>query len=114
MVESYSFGRIVVDGREYRKDLIILADGSVHHPWWRNAGHTLTYDDIQSVMAVPPEIVVAGTGAYGRMSVDKSLASRLDSKGISLRVLPTDKAVPEFNSLVESGKKVAACLHLTC
>lgn len=114
MVSSYSFGRIVVDGQEFRKDLIILADGSIHHPWWRSAGHSLSYEDMGPVMAAPPEIVVVGTGAYGRLSAEKSLVPRLESEGISLRIMPTEKAVSEYNSLVESGRKVAACLHLTC
>lgn len=114
MVTAYSFGRIVVDGREYRKDLIILADGSVYHPWWRGEGHSLTHDDMEAVMAAPPDIVVVGTGAYGRMSADKSLLDWLESAGVTLKLLPTDKAVAEYNSALESGKKVAACLHLTC
>jgi len=40
MIEHYSFGRIVIDGKEYTKDLIIYPD-KIRANWWRKEGHKL-------------------------------------------------------------------------
>jgi len=34
MIESYDFGRIVVDGRKFGRDVIIFAD-RIDGNWWR-------------------------------------------------------------------------------
>jgi len=40
MIESYDFGRIVVNGRKFGSDLIIFPD-RVNGGWWRKEGRTL-------------------------------------------------------------------------
>ena len=45
-IERYSFGIIVIDGKTYTDDLIILPDGKILKPWWRQQGHQLTMDDL--------------------------------------------------------------------
>ncbi|MDL1969074.1 MAG: hypothetical protein LWW97_11200 [Deltaproteobacteria bacterium] len=37
MIESYSFGSIVVDGRKFISDLIIYPDGRIEASWWRKS-----------------------------------------------------------------------------
>jgi hypothetical protein len=44
-IDQYEFGRIVVDGREETRDLIILP-GRVVRNWWRRDGHALVLDDL--------------------------------------------------------------------
>jgi len=36
MIESYSFGQMVIDGQEYTSDLIIFPD-RINSSWWRNS-----------------------------------------------------------------------------
>jgi hypothetical protein len=43
-IDHYEFGRIVVDGRQETKDLIVLPDRVVRN-WWRRDGHALVLDD---------------------------------------------------------------------
>jgi hypothetical protein len=37
MIDAYSFGKMTINGKEFRKDLIILPDGSVLSPWIRRS-----------------------------------------------------------------------------
>jgi hypothetical protein len=39
-IEGYSFGRVVVDGEEQTRDVIVLPDRVVTN-WWRQDGHAL-------------------------------------------------------------------------
>ena len=114
MIESYSFGRMVIDGRELRKDLMILPDGTVDHPWWRRAGHSLCMDDIGPIIDASPDVLVVGTGRPGLMSPEPDLCAQLEAKGITVKVVSTSKAADEFNRLSGTDKQVAACFHLTC
>ena len=114
MITSYAFGRLSVGGQQFRKDLIILTNGSIHHPWWRVSGHRLTMDDLGPVLTAPPTTLVVGTGASGLMVPDSDLMTKLDGSGIAVKPMPTDEAVAEFNALIASGEKVAGCFHLTC
>jgi hypothetical protein len=53
-IDHYDFGRIVVDGREETKDLIVLP-GRVVRNWWRRDGRGLVLDDLVDVLdELPP------------------------------------------------------------
>ncbi len=55
-IDHYEFGRILVDGREETRDLIIPPDRVVRN-WWRQQGHALVVDDLREVLdelPVPP------------------------------------------------------------
>ena len=49
-VESYSFARIVVDGTQYTRDLILFPD-RVEDNWWRREGHEVfsVYDEARGM-----------------------------------------------------------------
>lgn len=111
-IEEYEYGRIVVDGREERRDLILTRSG-IHPNWWRENGHSLTLDDLQAVLAEPPEILVVGTGTSGNMRPVPGLETELGSRGIQVEIMPTLEAVNRFNELL-GVRNVAAALHLTC
>jgi hypothetical protein len=105
---------MVIDGQEYRDDVIILHDGSVISPWWRLSGHKLTGEDIREILAAPPDVLVIGTGSVGMMRPDPTLLVALEGKGMRVVTLPTEAAVGEYNALAGKDEKVAACFHLTC
>ena len=114
MIDSYSFGSMEVDGKQYTKDLIILPDGTILHPWWRKTGHTLAMSDIQDAITTSLDILVVGTGNPGLMKPEGDLCNELKTMGIETRVMPTKEATKEYNALREQGKNVAGCFHLTC
>ena len=114
MIESYTFGRMSIDGKLYNKDLILLPDGAVISPWWRQQGHRLVLSDLKPVLDAAPRILVVGTGEPGRMKPQAKLETELRARGILAIVLPTQKAVDKYNALAGKGESAAACFHLTC
>jgi len=114
MIDTYSFGRMIIDGRKYTKDLWILPNGEIVCPWWRITGHELVLADIEELMAARPDLLIIGTGANGVMRLAPGLESVLRARGIRTVVLPTAEAVERYNSLRGEDSGIAACFHLTC
>ncbi len=118
MIENYTFGRIVIDGKTYTHDVIISPEGEYAN-WWRKEGHRLLPDDLPEILSRSPDILIIGRGASGMMKVAEETESILKEKGIEL-VVPstTDEACDEYNRLcrdpAEIGKRIVAALHLTC
>ena len=113
MINSYSFGNIVVDGKRYTADLIIFPDRTVLCPWWRDKGHTLRESYLADLLAAGPELVVCGTGVMGLMRPAKGLAAQLHEAKVEFIAERSTKAVETYNRLAGEGK-VGACFHLTC
>jgi hypothetical protein len=112
-IDSYQFGEIVIDGRIYGNDVIIVG-GSVIANWWRKEGHLLCAEDIGPVIEARPSVLVVGCGASGLMEVTKETRGVLEETGIRIEAYGTKKAVERFNELLKSGENVAAAFHLTC
>lgn len=112
MIDSYQFGKIVVEGKEYSADLIIYP-GRIDPGWWRKEGHLLQMENIEAILEAKPEVLIVGTGANGVMKVAPEVEAALQSSGIELIALPTKEACEEFNRLC-GQKNVVAALHLTC
>lgn len=113
MIEDYSFGKIVVDGEKYRKDMRIVR-GKVIPDWRRKKGHSVCPEDIRDILGARPEILLIGTGYFGMMSADDALRELLSQKGIVLIEEKSGTAVRTFNGLMAEGKNVAVGFHLTC
>ena len=116
MITSYSFGRMVIAGRTYTSDLIIFPDGRIRDNWYRKSGHLLIPEDLAALTAARPELIIAGTGANGRMALADGLAPGLSDQGIEIRAMETARAVTLYNDLIAKGdgRPVGACFHLTC
>jgi hypothetical protein len=113
MIESYDFGQIVINGRKYSSDIIILPDNTVKDNWWRKEGHKLCLEDLKEVFEAKPEVLVVGTGYNGFMKVSREVKDFAKSKNIKLVVENTRKAWQTYNRL-RLSKKVVAAFHLTC
>ncbi len=112
-IDSYQFGKIVIDGTAYCSDLIVLAD-SVKPNWRRKRGHWLSVEDLACVIDARPSVLVVGCGAYGIMKVPEPTRQFLAEKNIELHIYNTHKAAQKFNELAQTAVNVAAALHLTC
>jgi hypothetical protein len=110
-VEAYRFGRVVIDGEEQTKDVIVLPDRTVTN-WWRAEGHELVLADLDDVLDELPELLVVGTGAYGQMRPDPATLEQLRQRGIGVEALPTGDAVRRYGE--RDPRRTAAALHLTC
>ena len=114
LITQYSFGMMEIDGEVYRKDLIILPDGPIHHPWWRADGHVLTVADIQIVLTAEPALLVVGTRSSGMIRPVAGFKESVEAKGIQVITLSTAQAVQEFNRMSAQSESCAGCFHLTC
>jgi hypothetical protein len=112
-ISQYSFGKIEIDGQTYTADVIITPE-RVLGTWWRKQGHRLAVADLGEIMAAKPDILVVGTGYYGRMAIPEETRRYLCSKELPLREARTTEAVAEFNRLQRESARVVAALHLTC
>ncbi len=112
-IDSYQFGRIVIDGTAYDSDCLIMG-GSVLQNWRRRQGHLLCAEDLKPVIDAAPQVVVVGCGAYAMMKVPQQTILLLQENGIRCEPLETAKAVQRFNQLMHEGANAAAALHLTC
>ena len=112
-IAGYRFGRIDVDGSTYTSDVIITPE-RVIDGWWRQQGHALAVADLDNVVAARPDVLVIGTGYFGRMSVPQETRRYLEAQGIHVRDARTGEAVQDFNQLQKESGRVVAALHLTC
>ena len=112
LIESYTFGRIVVDGRRYLRDLIIYPD-RVDDGWQREEGHSLSPADLAGVFEARPEVLVVGQGTFRRMDVPAHTVEALRDAGIEVIVEATRTACRTYNRL-RPARLVVAALHLSC
>ncbi len=113
-IESYSPGRVVVEGVEHHRDLIVLPD-RVLTEWWRRDGHSLAIEDLDDVLDDLPERLILGCGYASQLQPDPAVLETLAARGVKVEALPTDQAVERFQELeARNPAAVAAALHLTC
>ena len=111
-IDSYSFGSLVVNGKKFTSDVIIYPD-RVDPSWWRKEGHRLQIADLTDALNAKPQILIIGTGYYGRMAVPEETKNHIRSLGIDISIAATGKAVEMFNTM-QGKKTIIAALHLTC
>ena len=112
-IDSYQFGKIVINGQSYSSDLIILGD-EIQPDWWRKQGHSLAAEDLKTILEAKPSVLVVGCGASGLMEIPDETRQALKKRNIQLEMYDSYKAVQKFNEISEAGVNVAAAIHLTC
>jgi hypothetical protein len=110
-IDSYSFGKLVIDGKEYNGDVLIVGKKIIN--WWRKEGHRLQVEDLEKVWNYKSGMLIIGQGASGVMSIDEEVKAKCTEMNIKLIAGYTDKMVEEFNKRINS-EKIACGLHLTC
>ncbi len=113
-IESYSPGRVLVDGVEHTRDVIVLPNRVVGN-WWRRDGHSLVIEDLEDVVEELPERLIVGCGHSSRLEPEPSVIEALAGRGVKVEALPTDQAVDRYQELeARDPAAIAAALHLTC
>jgi hypothetical protein len=113
MIEKNDFGSIQINGKTYTTDILIYPDGRVADHWLRKHGHRLSLADMETLLAAKPDVIVIGTGVYGRMLPETGLEKALQERGIELVLDATGEAISHFNRL-QPKHKTAGGFHLTC
>jgi hypothetical protein len=111
-IESYSFGRIVINGTPYTSDVIIYPN-RIDPAWRRKEGHLLQLADVEEALLAKPEVLIIGTGYAGVMRVPREIIDKIAAQGIEVKVERTSKAVEIYNAS-QGAKTVVAALHITC
>ena len=111
-IDAYNFGRIVIDGQVYQRDVILLPDRVLPN-WWRVEDHSLALEDLQQALGCSPQVLVIGLGKYQQMKVPEETREQIEAVGIRLVALETGEACETYNQLREQEHVVAA-VHLTC
>jgi len=112
-IDSYQFGKIVIDGVDYSSDCLILGD-NVQSNWRRKRGHLLSEEDLEPVIKAKPTLLIVGCGKSGMMKIPNETRHFLLEEDIQLETVDTARAVERFNELSQTKVKIAAALHLTC
>jgi hypothetical protein len=116
-VDSFEFGSIVIDDRRYGHDVLIFPDGTIKRRkggFWKFGSHIIKKVEIDELLQTNPEIVVLGTGTDARVRLASAAELALKGQGIDCVVLPSLAASERLNDLLNSGKRVAALIHVTC
>jgi hypothetical protein len=116
-IDSFNFGFIVVDDKQYSHDIIILPDGTVKE---RNSGkgrlgsHSIARSEVETLTRLEPDVIFIGTGVNGMARLAHDAEFYLMKPDVNLTVLPSHQVVKKYNQHIEDGEKVAALIHVTC
>ena len=111
MIDDYEFGKITIEGKLLKHDLIIYEGKTAD--WWRIEGHEVDIKDLKNI-PTDIDVLVIGNGASGQMKVSEETIEYMEAKGIEVIVENTSLATEKYNQLLEDGEKVAGAFHLTC
>lgn len=116
-IDELTFGSLIVEGKKYRRDILIFADGMVKK---RKGGflmfgsHEIKRKELEELSQGQPEVVIVGTGTNGAAHIAPEAESWAKANNVSLLVQPSYDAVARINEFAEQKKRVAALIHITC
>jgi len=116
-IDKLSFGSITSEGKKYRRDVLIFADGTVKK---RKGGflmlgsHNIKKEEIEELTQGEPETIVIGTGTSGKASLATEIENWAREKNLNPIVQMSHEAVAKLNEFTEQERKVAALIHITC
>ncbi len=101
-------GAITIGDERLTADVALTAE-RILRDWVVPAIGELTIDDLDTLLAERPEVIVLGTGRQHRFP-PKELMFALARRGIGLETMDTRAACRTFNILVAEGRRPAAVL----
>lgn len=109
-IEAYRHGHIVIDGKAYKNDVVILPE--TVRDWQRlKEGHRISGKDIAALLREKPEVLIVGLGAGARLGLTKKAIARLEASGVEWHAFPSKEACKMYNRLSRQ-RRVVAALHL--
>jgi hypothetical protein len=116
-INSFNFGFIMVDEKQFVHDIIILPDGTVKE---RSSGkgrlgsHTISRSELETLIKEGPDVILIGTGFQGMARLARDAKLYQMEPQLDITVEPSPEVVKKFNWHIENGEKVAALIHVTC
>ena len=110
-IDHYEFGKVVVSGKTYESDIVIMPDGSIQPG--PDDMHYVLLEEIEGIINMPEiKTMVIGTGAEGNGELRHKLVRVVREKGIKLEMMLTEDAMKMLNETPKEG--LVAILHLNC
>mgnify|MGYP006307301935 CR=1 FL=1 len=116
-INSTSFGSITIDGKKYEKDQIIELSGNVRKRKKKlskkvyGTSHTISEEEAEAIFEEGVEIIIIGTGQYGRAELSDQATFFFESKDCEVILHPTPEAIKTWN---DSEGKIIGMFHVTC
>jgi uncharacterized protein len=108
LVRSYKPGELRVAEEVLSGSCVLRADRIVRD-WRPRSIDEVTLQDLETVLALDPEIVVMGCGERQRFLKPDVMAALL-SRGVGCEVMTTEAACRTYNVLVSEDRRVVAAL----
>jgi hypothetical protein len=115
-IARLSWGRIEVEGLGVFKDAKLYPGGAREWDWSESGtghGQGIQPADVEELLEHGATEIVLGTGIYGRLRVNPDTLALLETRGVTVHRLRTEKAVETFNELRERVA-VGGLFHTTC
>jgi hypothetical protein len=116
-IHNFNSEFIVIDGKQYLNDVLILPDGCVkeREPGkGRISSHKITVKEIENLHHMHADVAIIGTGVVGNAKLADDTMGYLDSFNFNPIKLSTSLAIEKFNLEASIGKRVAVLIHITC
>ena len=116
-IDGFNFGFIVIDGKQYVNDVLILPDGNVldrNPSMGRTGNHNISRNEIENLCKTEPEVVLLGCGTSWMVRLSESAEKYLQAINLNPIILNSSSVADKYNQLTSEGKRVAALIHVTC
>ena len=110
-ITSYSFGKMVIDGKTYTNELQILPNGIIKK-WSPGDPHYILPADIEEILNSNIKILIIGNGANGEAAIPDETVKFIKAKDIKVHIMNTHEAVKFFNGSAKEA--MGAIFHLNC
>ena len=116
-IDELTFGSVVVEGKRYRRDILISADGTVKK---RKGGllmfgsHDIKKQELEELSQGQPDVIIVGIGTDGTAHLAPEVESWAKANNVNLLVQPSCDVPAKINEFAEHKKRVAALIHITC
>jgi hypothetical protein len=111
-ITHYEYGKIIVNDKNYLKDIVIWPDGTITDG--PEDMHSLSLADFDELFNSGLKKVLFGTGNEGKAGWDfrSKLKKEIKNRGIELIIMDTHEAVKFLNNSKE--RDFLAYVHLNC
>lgn len=117
-IDSVSWGKVKVDGKEYHQALVIgdkvFERDKPKLETLFGTTHEIGDWEQELLLSGKPEIIVIGSGFNGVLKINPKFENQISKLEIEPKIDLTPRAVAEYNRLVSQGRRVNALIHTTC
>jgi len=108
LIEGYESGLVLIDGKGYRRGLILTPDRIVTD-WGPTNAADLTEEHIRALVALDPQVIVIGTGQR-QVFPNPAVYVAAMRCGVGVEIMDTGAACRTYNIVMAEGRRIVAGL----